>query len=166
MQVYLTGNLGSAQANESVDAVRDIVEHTQAPPGIKAYVTGPAPLIADQFEVGSKGTAKVTTITVGVIAVMLFFVYRSVPTTLLVLLTVLIEMAAARGIVAVLGNAGIIGSQPTQRICSRCWSSPPEPTTRSSWSAAIRRPALPARNEIPRSTRCFAVPPTSSWARA
>ncbi len=109
MQVYLTGNLGSAQANESVDAVRDIVEHTQAPPGIKAYVTGPAPLIADQFEVGSKGTAKVTTITVGVIAVMLFFVYRSVLTTLLVLLTVLIEMAAARGIVAVLGNAGIIG---------------------------------------------------------
>ncbi|BDN83892.1 membrane protein [Mycobacterium pseudoshottsii] len=109
MQVYLTGNLGSAQANESVDAVRDIVEHTQAPPGIKAYVTGPAPLIADQFEVGSKGTAKVTTITVGVIVVMLFFVYRSVLTTLLVLLTVLIEMAAARGIVAVLGNAGIIG---------------------------------------------------------
>ncbi|GJO40662.1 MMPL/RND family transporter [Mycobacterium marinum] len=109
VQVYLTGNLGSAQANESVDAVRDIVEHTQAPPGIKAYVTGPAPLIADQFEVGSKGTAKVTTITVGVIAVMLFFVYRSVLTTLLVLLTVLIEMAAARGIVAVLGNAGIIG---------------------------------------------------------
>ncbi|EUA90470.1 MMPL family protein [Mycobacterium ulcerans str. Harvey] len=43
MQVYLTGNLGSAQANESVDAVRDIVEHTQAPPGIKAYVTGPRP---------------------------------------------------------------------------------------------------------------------------
>ncbi len=109
VQVYLTGNLGSAQANESVDAVRDIVEHTQAPPGIKAYVTGPAPLIADQFEVGSKGTAKVTTITVGVIVVMLFFVYRSVLTTLLVLLTVLIEMAAARGIVAVLGNAGIIG---------------------------------------------------------
>ncbi|GAQ38806.1 membrane protein [Mycobacterium pseudoshottsii JCM 15466] len=92
-----------------MDAVRDIVEHTQAPPGIKAYVTGPAPLIADQFEVGSKGTAKVTTITVGVIVVMLFFVYRSVLTTLLVLLTVLIEMAAARGIVAVLGNAGIIG---------------------------------------------------------
>ncbi|BBX60205.1 Membrane transport protein mmpL8 [Mycobacterium shottsii] len=109
MQVYLTGNLGSAQANESVDAVRDVVEHTQAPPGIKAYVTGAAPLIADQFEVGSKGNAKVTTITVGVIAVMLFFVYRSVLTTLLVLLTVLIEMAAARGIVAVLGNAGIIG---------------------------------------------------------
>ncbi len=109
VQVFLAGNLGSALANESVEAVRDIVDHTQEPPGVKAYVTGAAPLIADQFEVGSKGTAKVTTITIGVIALMLFFVYRSVFTTLLVLFTVLIEMAAARGIVAFLGNAGLIG---------------------------------------------------------
>ncbi|CAM4466552.1 Membrane transport protein mmpL8 [Mycobacterium basiliense] len=109
VQVYLRGNLGSAQANESVEAVRNIVEHTQAPPGIKAYVTGPAPIIADQFEVGSNGTARVTSITVGVIALMLLFVYRSFFTMILVLVTVLIEMATARGIVAYLGNAGIIG---------------------------------------------------------
>ncbi|MEE6176596.1 MMPL/RND family transporter [Mycobacterium sp. 050134] len=109
VQVFLAGNQGSALANESVGAVRDIVEHTPPPPGVKAYVTGAAPLISDQFDVGSRGTAKVTAITVGVIAVMLFFVYRSVLTTLLVLITVLIEMSAARGIVAFLGNAGIIG---------------------------------------------------------
>ena len=66
----------------------------QPPPGVKAYVTGAAPLISDQFDVGSKGTAKVTGITVGVIALMLFFVYRSILTTLLVLVTVLIEMSA------------------------------------------------------------------------
>src|SRR6202020_69656 len=47
--------------------------------------------------------------TVGMIALMLFFVYRSVLTTLLVLATVLIEMSAARGLVAFLGNAGVIG---------------------------------------------------------
>lgn len=109
VQVFLAGNLGSALANESVGAVRNIVERTPSPPGIKAYVTGAAPLIADQFDVGSEGTAKVTTITIGVIAVMLLMVYRSFFTMLLVLLTVLIEMAAARGIVAFLGNAGIIG---------------------------------------------------------
>ncbi len=109
VQVFLAGNQGSALANESVGAVRDIVEHTPPPPGVKAYVTGAAPLISDQFDVGSKGTAKVTGITVGVIALMLFFVYRSVLTTLLVLATVLIEMSAARGLVAFLGNAGVIG---------------------------------------------------------
>jgi len=109
VQIFLAGNLGSAAANESVRAIRDIVEHTPPPPGVQAYVTGAAPLISDQFDVGSKGTLKVTAITVGVIAVMLLFVYRSFATMLLVLVTVLIEMAAARGIVAFLGNAGVIG---------------------------------------------------------
>ncbi|KZS58058.1 RND family transporter [Mycobacterium ostraviense] len=109
VQVYLAGNQGEALSIASVDAVRDIVAHTPPPPGIKAYVTGAAPLIADQFQVGSKGTLKVTAITFLVIAVMLFIVYRSVVTTILVLLTVLIQLAAARGVVAFLGNNGIIG---------------------------------------------------------
>ncbi len=109
VQVFLAGNSGSAQANDGVRAVREIVDSTKPPHGVKAYVTGAAPLISDQFDVGSKGTAKVTAITIGVIALMLFFVYRSVLTTLLVLATVLVEMSAARGIVAFLGNAGIIG---------------------------------------------------------
>ncbi|ORV84726.1 hypothetical protein AWC11_21200 [Mycobacterium interjectum] len=109
VQLFLAGNQGSALANEGVGAVRDIVEHMQPPPGVKVYVTGAAPLISDQFDVGSKGTAKVTAITVGVIALMLLFVYRSIFTMLLVLFTVLIEMSAARGIVAFLGNAGVIG---------------------------------------------------------
>ncbi|MGH3525607.1 MAG: MMPL family transporter, partial [Mycobacterium sp.] len=109
VQVYLVGNQGESKSIESVDAVRDIVDHTPPPPGVKAYVTGAAPLITDQFEVGSKGILKVTLVTLLVIAVMLFWVYRSVVTTILVLVTVLIELAAARGIVAFLGNYGLIG---------------------------------------------------------
>jgi putative drug exporter of the RND superfamily len=109
VQVYLAGNQGEALSLESVDAVRDIVSQTPPPDGVKAYVTGAAPLIADQFEVGSESTDFVTAITFLVIAVMLLIVYRSVLTTILVLLTVLIEVAAARGIVAFLAHNGIIG---------------------------------------------------------
>ena len=109
VQVFLTGNQGEAKSIESVDAVRDIVNHTPAPPGVKAYVTGAAPQVADQFEVGNAGTTKVTILTVVVIAIMLLLVYRSLVTMLLVLITVLVEMSAARGIVAFLGNSGIIG---------------------------------------------------------
>ena len=109
VQVFLAGNQGEAQSIESVDAVRDIVNHTPAPPGVKAYVTGAAPQVANQFEVGNAGTTKVTILTVVVIAIMLLLVYRSLVTMILVLVTVLIEMSAARGIVAVLGNSGIIG---------------------------------------------------------
>ena len=109
VQVYLAGNQGEALSNQSVDAIRDTVANTPAPPGVKAYVTGAAPLITDNFEVGSKGTQKVTIITFVVIAVMLLIVYRSIVTMVLVLLTVLVELAAARGVVAFLANSGIIG---------------------------------------------------------
>ncbi|MEZ0362773.1 RND family transporter [Mycobacterium sp. pUA109] len=107
-QVYLAGNQGETLSNESVDSVRDIVNHTPAPPGVKAYVTGAAPMITDQFEVGSQGTLKVTLITIAVIAIMLFFIYRSV-TVVVVLFTVMVELTASRGVVALLANSGIIG---------------------------------------------------------
>ena len=72
MQLYLAGNQGESLANESVDSVRNIVDNSTPPPGVKAYVTGAAPLVTDQFEVGRHGTLKTTLITLGVIAVMLF----------------------------------------------------------------------------------------------
>ncbi|OBB91177.1 RND family transporter [Mycolicibacterium peregrinum] len=109
VQVYLAGNQGEALSNQSVDAIREIVASVPPPPGVKAYVTGAAPLITDNFEVGSEGTEKVTGITFLVIAVMLLVVYRSLVTMLLMLVTVLIELAAARGVVAALAHSGVIG---------------------------------------------------------
>ncbi len=109
VQVFLAGNQGEELSLESVDALRDIIAKTPAPPGIHAYVAGSAAQIADQFEVGNAGTVMVTLLTVGVIALMLLIVYRSPVTMILALITVLIEMSAARGIVAFLANAGVIG---------------------------------------------------------
>ena len=89
--------------------MRDIIAKTPAPPGIQAYVAGSAAQITDQFEVGNEGTVLVTVLTVGVIALMLLIVYRSFVTMILALVTVLIEMSAARGIVSFLANSGVIG---------------------------------------------------------
>jgi len=108
IQVYLTGDAGGSQANEAVAAVREIVDDTPAPPGVKAYVSGPAALFADEFSVGEGGHIKVTALTFGVIAVMLLIVYRSVVTALLTLVAVAIQVAAARGVVAFLGHVGVI----------------------------------------------------------
>jgi putative drug exporter of the RND superfamily len=109
VQVFLSGNQGEALSLESVDAVRKIVDDTPAPPGVKAYVTGAAAQIADQFEVGNEGTLLVTLLTVGVIALMLLIVYRSFVTMLLALITVLVQMSAARGVVSFLADSGVIG---------------------------------------------------------
>jgi RND superfamily putative drug exporter len=109
VQVYLAGNMGESLSTESVEAVRKIVDSVPAPPGIKAYVTGAGPLIADQSHAGEKGVKLVTLVTFLVIIVMLLFVYRSVSTVFIVLFMVMVEVAAARGVVAFLGDVGAIG---------------------------------------------------------
>lgn len=109
VQVYLAGNQGESLANESVAAVRKTVDSVPAPPGIKAYVTGPAALLADQSSAGERGVQKVTMITFGVIIVMLLWVYRSIVTVLITLMMVGVELTAARGIIAFLSYKNIIG---------------------------------------------------------
>jgi RND superfamily putative drug exporter len=109
VQVYLAGNQGQSLANESVQAVRDIVANAPPPPGIRAYVTGAAPLANDQHHAGDKTIKLITAVTICVIFVMLLFVYRSIVTVLLVLVMMFIELSAARGIVAALGYYDLIG---------------------------------------------------------
>ena len=108
IQVYLAGDMGGSQANESVEAVREIVADTPAPPGVKAYVSGPAAVFADEFAVGEGGHIKVTALTFGVIFLMLLIVYRSFVTAFLTLVAVAVQVAAARGVVAFLGHVGVI----------------------------------------------------------
>uniref|UniRef100_UPI0039FDE1C2 Siderophore exporter MmpL4 n=1 Tax=Mycobacterium tuberculosis TaxID=1773 RepID=UPI0039FDE1C2 len=109
VQLSLAGNQGTPLANESVEAVRSIVESTPAPPGIKAYVTGPSALAADMHHSGDRSMARITMVTVAVIFIMLLLVYRSIITVVLLLITVGVELTAARGVVAVLGHSGAIG---------------------------------------------------------
>jgi putative drug exporter of the RND superfamily len=109
VQVYLAGNQGEALANESVEAVQNIVKSVPMPNGVSAYVTGPAALSADQHIAGDRSLQVIETVTFAVIIAMLLLVYRSVVTVLLTLLMVVLELAAARGMVAFLGYYKIIG---------------------------------------------------------
>jgi RND superfamily putative drug exporter len=109
VQVYLAGNQGEALANESVEAVQKIVKSVPTPNGVKAYVTGPAALSADQHIAGDRSLQVITTVTFLVIIAMLLLVYRSIITMLLTLAMVMFELAAARGMVAFLGYYNIIG---------------------------------------------------------
>ena len=109
VQVYLAGNMGEGLSNESVEAAKKIVESVPAPPGVKAYVTGPSALIADTHIAGDRSLRLITGLTFGVITLMLLFVYRSIVTVLLALFMVFLELAAARGVVAFLGHYHLIG---------------------------------------------------------
>ncbi|BBY30024.1 RND family transporter [Mycolicibacterium sediminis] len=108
VQLYIAGNQGETLANESVEAVRDIVAAHPPPPGLTVYVTGAGPLNSDQQHAGDKSLQLVTALTFVVIVTMLLLVYRSIVTVLIVLLTVVLELAIARGVVAFLGYHHII----------------------------------------------------------
>jgi RND superfamily putative drug exporter len=108
VQVNLAGSQGQNLAIESVEAVRHIVQQIPPPAGVKVYVTGPTPLSADLIQSGDHAAIKITIATVVVISIMLLLVYRSVSTVLLVLATVGIELTLVRGIVALLGDIGLI----------------------------------------------------------
>jgi len=108
VQLNLAGNQGSTQGNASVEAVRYIVDHTPAPAGVHAYVTGPAPLTTDTALAGDKSMVMMMAVTMVVITVMLLIVYRSISTVLLILAMVGVEMGTARGVVALLGHARLI----------------------------------------------------------
>jgi RND superfamily putative drug exporter len=109
VQVNLAGNQGTTLANESVDAVRKVIDENKAPPGVKAYVTGPAALSDDMHIIGNASLAKITLFTLGAIAIMLLLVYRSIVTTLVQLFMTFVALACSRGVVAVLAYHNAFG---------------------------------------------------------
>lgn len=109
VQLNLAGNQGSTEGNESVKAVREIVDRSHPPGGLKVYVTGPAALTTDMNEAADKSMFKMMGVTGVVIMIMLFIAYRSISTVLLILVMVGFEMGTARGLVALLGNSGLLG---------------------------------------------------------
>ena len=109
VQVYIAGDQGEALANESVQTVRDLVESTPAPPGVKAYVTGPAALTTDQNIVGDASMKTIEGVTIFIIIVMLLIIYRSLVTTVVIMSMVFVGLLSARGIVSFLGYYEVFG---------------------------------------------------------
>ncbi|WP_349269628.1 membrane protein [Mycolicibacterium parafortuitum] len=108
-QVYLAGNQGEALANESVRAVQDLVNASQPPDGVAAYVTGASALAAEQEDAGHSSMRFVEALTFLVITIMLVLFFRSIVTTLLILVMVGLSLMTVRGAVAFLGFHDIIG---------------------------------------------------------
>ena len=80
VMLNLAGDQGTTLANQSVEAVRRVVENTPGPPGVKAYVTGPAALTDDLHIIGNASIGKITVFSLAAIAIMLLIVYRSIVT--------------------------------------------------------------------------------------
>ncbi|OBK21791.1 hypothetical protein A5634_09390 [Mycobacterium asiaticum] len=109
VMLNLAGNQGTTEANDSVEAVRKVIDKNPPPNGLKVYVTGPAALSDDMHVIGNASLAKITLFTLGAIAIMLLLVYRSIVTTLVQLFMTFIALASARGLVAFLAENNAFG---------------------------------------------------------
>jgi RND superfamily putative drug exporter len=107
-QLYLAGNQGTTLGQESVAAVRSVVEPMMPPPGVKVYVTGPSSLVTDMQGASDRSILKMTVIGAVIIFAVLLLVYRSITTVIILLITVAVELFSARGIVAFLGDKDIV----------------------------------------------------------
>lgn len=103
VQLNLAGQQGTTLANESVEAVRKVIDDSTPPDGVRAYVAGGAALSDDMHVIGNNSLATITSLTLVAIFVMLLVVYRSLVTTLVQMFVTLLDLAVARGVVAVLG---------------------------------------------------------------
>src|ERR1700677_3031052 len=86
----LAGDIGQIEANQSVNAVRDIIKKDTPPFGLKVYVSGAAPLASDPLTIAHASLNNVTIVTIFLILTMLLLVYRRVSTLLVPLAGVLI----------------------------------------------------------------------------
>ena len=109
VMINLAGEQGQTLANEGVDLARKAIKDTQAPPGVQAYVAGPAALTDDLHVIGNASLAEITLITLIAIAVMLLVVYRSIRTTLVQLFLTFLALLTARGVISLLAINNVFG---------------------------------------------------------
>ncbi len=109
VMLNLAGEQGQTLANEGVEKVREVIEETAAPPGVRAYVAGPAALTDDMHVIGNASLGKITLFTLIAIAVMLLIVYRSIRTTLVQLVLTGVGLLSSRGVVSVLATHDVFG---------------------------------------------------------
>jgi hypothetical protein len=108
VQLNLVGDQGTTLGQESATAVRHIVDRIPPPPGVEVFVTGPGALVGDMQHSGERSILKMTLIGAVIIFVVLLVVYRSVITVAVLLVTVAVELFAARGFVAFLGHSDVV----------------------------------------------------------
>lgn len=163
VQVFLDGAQGTTPAHASVADVRKIVKSVPPPPGVRAYVAGNTALNTDTLIAAHNSMDLMTLITIGVIFVMLLFIYRSLKNAILALILVRFELYAAEGIVATAGNLDIIGLTPYAVSMVTMLTIATEPTISfSCWAATTKRdPAAKIGNR--RTTAPTTAWCTSSW---
>ncbi|MBW7462390.1 MMPL family transporter, partial [Paenibacillus sepulcri] len=97
---------------EAVDKLNGKVQG--APAGSKVSLTGSAPIAKDFQKSSEEGLKKTELLTVGLVLIILFIVFRSPVTPFIPLLTIGMSLVITRGLVALATNYGMPVSSFTE----------------------------------------------------
>ena len=103
--VRFYGGMGSAAQLRGQDFTQELLDQNPAPPGLKTYLTGPAPTIGEEIKSEDRAVLLITGLSVIMIVALLLLVYRSVITIIVPLATVGLALAVSRPIVAMLATS-------------------------------------------------------------
>ncbi|MGY2062464.1 MMPL family transporter, partial [Nocardia gipuzkoensis] len=92
----LKGNMGTALAMESTQAVRDIIAAYPPPAGIKVYLTGPSAVVNDELVSINDSILLLIFASIALVGAVLIWVYRSPITVAMPLLVAGMGFAVAR----------------------------------------------------------------------
>ncbi|OBF26001.1 hypothetical protein A5724_32345 [Mycobacterium sp. ACS1612] len=118
LPVTLVGSMGSPEGRVAYYHVADVVKKTVAGSTLTANVTGPAATVSDMAAVGEHDLHFIEMGTAFLVLLILLVVYRNVITMLLPLITIVISLCTAQGVLAGLAEAGLRISPQTLILMS------------------------------------------------
>jgi RND superfamily putative drug exporter len=108
LMIAATGDAGSIGANQNTLAIRAMADTLEKPPGLHIYYTGPSPTLADIFTEMDSSLLIITAVSVVVITLVLLYIYRSVITAMIPLITLGVALGVSRPVVSLLGMTGTL----------------------------------------------------------
>lgn len=102
------GDVGSTRARQSTAAIRSTIGGLPKPPGLKVSFTGGSPIVADLFTSVDESLILITTVSVVLIALLVFGAYRRIATPLIPLGTLGLSLAVSRAVVSWLGQHDVV----------------------------------------------------------
>jgi RND superfamily putative drug exporter len=107
LAVGIPAPVGSPTADADVKWLRQVIAGLDPPTGTRLYVTGDPAMISDLTTAVNDASQKVTAVTVVLLLVILWLVYRRWVTVLVPLATIGVALVCARGILAIAGEHGV-----------------------------------------------------------
>lgn len=105
--VGLSAAIGSPRSNEDIDLLRTIVSDADAPSGTDIHITGDPATVADLTIAVNNASDKITLISAALLVIILVVIYRRLVTILIPLATIAVALICTRGVLSLLGEAGL-----------------------------------------------------------